>query len=260
MGTLIAGMATGCQTTSNIAPHFVGEKWGRITTNAVQLRKLSTDNIEAHAKNMRKQGYFLVGKAVFQGPQQGIQQIKGFAASVGADLVEGAAAQVGTAQGTYMGVSSYTPGRTITSLGTSAGYANGSQTGNASTPFGPVTYNSQGSATAFGTSTTSTYVPGQTTYAPRTYSIPITQQAYMFWISPKGYLNNWMESMRLAEQDLPPAQRTSTEELKRRAAIFAQAWSLPLPSSLRPLEPVPQLPAAVLAQARAITAEASGGR
>lgn len=257
MGALLAALATGCQTTSNIAPHFVGEKYKRAPASEVQLRKIPTDNVDSHVKNMSKQGYFLVGKATFQGPQQGIPQIKGFAASVGADLVEGAAAQVGTAERTYMALSSYTSGRTITSVGASTGYASGSGSGNISTPFGPVAYNSQGSATAFGASTTSTYVPGQATYAPRTYNVPITQQAYMFWISPSRYLSNWMESMRLAEQDLPPAQRTSSEELKRRAAIFAQAWNLPLPSNLRPFEPIPQLSEDLLAQARAATANAN---
>jgi hypothetical protein len=247
----------GCQTANNIAPHYKGSSYKRLAAaNSVELRKLPDVDFDTHLKSMNKQGYLMIGGAMFRGAQQTIPQIKSFAASIGADLVEGAANQVGTAQRTYMGVSSYTPGSTITTFGTAAGYASGTSTGRVTTPFGPMSYNSQSSGTAFGTSASSTYVPGQVTYAPRTYNVPISDQTYIFWVSPSAYLRNWMDNAKMAFGDLPPAQQPSMEDIKLRAALFAQAWNVPLPAGLRPAQPIPQLSPELLAQTRAGTAEA----
>ena len=257
LAAALAGGLTGCQTTSNIAPHFEGEKWKRLpSASSVRTGRLPEKNANAYAKQRESQGYVMVGKAIFTGPQQGMDELKGFAASVGADLVEGMVVPVGKEQRSYMGISSYTPGRTITSFGTSSGYASGSGTGTISSPYGPMNFNTQGSATSFGTATTSTYVPAEITYAPRTYEVLITQQAYIFWLSPQGVLRNWLNLAKDANARKPVEERTPIEEVKRRAAIYAQAWRVPLPANLRPKEPVPQFSEKQLAQLRSDMAKA----
>ena len=254
MSTLLAAFATGCQTTSNIAPHFEGVPGKRLASaSQVQTRKIPTTDLKAHRKNMAKQGYMLVGKALFVGEQQGDQQLKGFSASVGADLVEGYIVPVGTSQRSYMGVSSYTPGRTATSFGASSAYATGSSTGTINAPYGAIPFNTSGSATAYGTSATSTYIPSQTTYAPMSYDVLVTQQMYLFWASPNQMLREWLDIAKEQNATKPPDQQVSLEETKRRAAIYAQAWRFPLPRNLRPQEPVPPLPEKLLAEARSFT-------
>jgi hypothetical protein len=245
---------TGCQTTSNIAPHFQGEKWKRLpSASTVQTGRLPEKNLDAHIKQREKQGYVFVGKALFTGEQQGLDQLKGFSASVGADLVEGLVVPVGKEERSYMGISSFTPGRSITSVGASTGYASGTGSGTISSPYGPMNFNTQGSATAYGASTTSTYIPAEITYAPKTYQAMITQQAYMFWLSPKGMLRNWFELAKESNASKPVTEQVPPEEVKRRAAIYAQAWGLPLPANLRPKEPVPQLDEKLLAEVRAMS-------
>lgn len=257
MGTLLAVMATGCQTTSNIAPHFEGVPGKRLASaSQVQTRKIPTTDLKAHRKNMARQGYMLVGKALFVGEQQGDQQLKAFAASVGADLAEGYIVPVGTSQRSYMGVSSYTPGRTATSIGASSAYATGSSSGTINAPYGAIPFNSSSSATAYGTSATSTYIPSQTTYAPMTYDVLVTQQMYIFWASPKQFLREWLETAEQQNAGKPPEEQVSLEETKRRAALFAQAWGVPLPSNLRPKEAVPPLPAKALAEVRSLNLKA----
>jgi hypothetical protein len=117
-------------------------------------------------------------------------------------------------------------------------------------------FNTQGSATSFGTATTSTYVPGQVTYAPRSYEVLITQQAYVFWLSPQGMLRNWLNLAKDANARRPVEERAPMEEVKRRAAIYAQVWSVPLPANLRPKEPVPQFSEKQLAELRSDMAKA----
>jgi hypothetical protein len=253
----LAGGLTGCQTTSNIAPHFEGEKWKRLpSASAVQTGRLPEKDLSGYFKQRESQGYVMVGKALFTGQQQGMDQLKSFAASVGADLVEGLVVPVGKEQRSYMGMSSYTPGRTITSFGTSSGYASGSSTGTIFSPYGPMNFNTQGSATSFGTATASTYVPPQITYAPRSYEVLVTQQAYVFWLSPQGVLRNWLNLAKDSNALKPVEERAPMEEVKRRAAIYAQAWRVPLPANLRPKEPVPQFSEKQLAELRSEMAKA----
>lgn len=257
IGAVLASFATGCQTTSNIAPHFEGTPGKRLASaSQVQTRKIPTSDLKAHSKNMARQGYVLVGKAMFQGEQQGDQQLKGFSASVGADLAEGYIVPVGTSQRSYMGISSYTPGRTATTFGASSAYATGSSSGTINSPYGAIPFNSSGSATAYGTSATSTYIPSQTTYAPMSYDVLITQQMYLFWASPNQTLREWKNIAKMVNAGKPPEQQISPEETKRRAAIFAQAWGLRLPANLRPKEQVPQMSESQLAEARSFTVKA----
>jgi len=247
----LAGGLTGCQTTSNIAPHYEGAKWKRLSSSsAVQTGRLPEKNLDAHIKQREKQGYIGIGKAFFTGQQQGLSQLKSFAASVGSDFVEGLVVPVGKEQRSYMGISSYTPGRTITSLGASSGYASGSSSGTISSPYGPMSFNTQGSGTSFGTAAASTYVPPEITYAPKTYEVLVTQQMYIFWLSPAGVLRNWPEMVRETNAIKPAAERISDEETKFQAAIFAQVWRVPLPANLRPRQPVPQLSEKELSELR----------
>jgi hypothetical protein len=257
IGAVLACFATGCQTTSNIAQHYQGAKYKPLpSASTVQIRKLPVGNAQAHTKSMNKQGYLNIGKAFFTAEMNTLDEIKGFAASIGADVVDGLAVPVGTEQRSYMGVASYTPGRTATTFGAASAYGSGTSAGNIYSPNGNMQYSGQSSGSAYGTSVSSTYIPPSVTYAPQSYEVPIAQQAYVFWLSPSGYLRNWKFIANEANAGNPPEQQISQEEIKRRGAIFAQAWSIPLPSSLRPKEPIPQLPPEVLAKARGFTAEA----
>ena len=256
IGAGLAFAGTGCQTTSNttsnIAPHFQGEKWKRLpSASGVQTARLPEKNLGAHRDRREKQGYALVGKAGFTGEQQSMEQLKSFAASVGADLAEGLVVPVGTEQRSYMGIGSYTPGRTITSFGASSGYARGSGTGTISSPYGPMNFNTQGSATSFGTATTSTYVPAEITYVPKTYKVLVTRQMYLFWVSPRGVLRNWLEMMKAVNATKPASEQILPEEQRVQAAIYAQVYGLPLPANLRPKNPVPPLSEKQLAELRA---------
>lgn len=230
----LASMAlgvTGCQTKSEIAQHFDGVRYKRVpSASAVELRKLSLANFDpkAHRKEMAKQGYSMVGKALFTGIHESVDEVKGFAASVGADLVEGVAYPVGTVTKTHMGIGSYTPQRTITSFGSSSVY---------------------------GTDSTTTHIPSEITYVPQSYQVPVSQQVYLFWLSPSGVLRNWMDINRNSAS--AAGKQLTTEDIKGTAALFAQANNVRLPKSLEPKNSIQKLDAQTLEKIRESQVEAA---
>jgi len=252
----LAGGLTGCQTTGNIAANYQGNKYKRLpSANAVELRKLPDVKAEKRVADLNKQGYLMIGRSIFRGNVDSLEQLRAFAASIGSDLVEGALIPVGTEQRSYMGIGSYTPGRTATTFGTASVYGSGTTSGNIYSSYGPMSYSGQSSGGAYGTSVSSTYIPPSITYVPKTYEVPIAEQAYVFYISPRAYLRNWMDLFKQMNASKPPEQRQSAEEAKVQAALFAQAWNVPLPTNLQPAQPVPPAPPELLAELRSFTSK-----
>jgi hypothetical protein len=205
----------------------------------VRLEKTqSREEFLERCEKIGQQGYTMLGKALFTGLQDGPTEIKQFAASVGADCVVSAVKLVGTATQSYMGLDSYTPGRAVTSYGTASAYGTGSGSGTITTPYGPMGFNSQTTGTAVGTATSTTYIPAQATYSPRYYEVPITDQAYVFWLSPQGYLRNWRgqwkQGWEKANSSTANPNPPDEELMKVAARNFAQAWNLALPKDLKP--------------------------
>ena len=195
------------------------------------------DTFEKSKEQMKafiKQGYTLVGLASFTGLQDGPEAIKKFAASIGADLVLSDVLLVGTSTQSYMGIESFTPGSSITSFGTASAYSTGSGSGSLSTPYGPMSYNSQSYGSGYGTATSTTYVPAQVTYAPRYYEVPVTRQLYGFYLSPQGYLRNWRQEWSKLNSNKSASSQGDEEEMKKNAMAFAQSWNLILPNDLMP--------------------------
>jgi hypothetical protein len=256
--TLLAIGLTSCQTESKIRPHFDGNRYRRLNSpESVELRKLSfKQKWDQHLADMAKQGYSFVGKAFFVGIQASVEEVKSFAASVGADLVEGVAYPAGTVTQTYMGVGSYTPGRTVTSFGNSSAYTTGSTAGSIMGPYGSIPFTAQSSGSSYGTGATTTYIPSEITYVPRSYQMPVTSQNYLFWLSPRGYLRNWMDLRRDSNSTNSAGETVTTENAKIMAAIFAQANNVPLPKDLQPKNPLPRLDPALLEKVRESQVEA----
>lgn len=242
--SILAGMfLAGCQTTSNIDPHYKGDRAKPIASiRSVTLEKItSTKEFMKTGDSLYHQGYCMLGYALFTGLQEGPNEIKKFAASVGADCILSQVALVGTTTQSYMGLDSYTPGRTVTTYGSATAYGTGTSTGSLTTPYGPMSYNSQTTGTAYGTGSSTTYIPAQSTYSPRYYEVPITRQAYAFWLSPQGYLRNLREEWGKLNSAKPANQQASEEAMKMFAMHFAQAWNLVLPKDLRPIAEVKEL-------------------
>ena len=231
----VAVPLSACQSVSKVAPHFQGKQGFlpvqsyRLVTVRPLLKQpsspLTKDSLKKHEEAMGKQGYSLIGVAALRGEQESLDDLRRFSASVGADLVEGRVKVIGSIAKSYIGVSSFTPGTTATSQGT-------------------MVFSTPGVGTTYGSSSTTTNIPAQTTYAPVRYDVPITDQSYLFWLSPKGLLDVWLEFIR---RYYP---RYSTEEAKFAAAVFAQTWNLHLPSNLQPTKPVPKLSREALARLR----------
>jgi len=201
----------------------------------VALEKIPTkEKFLERCESLGQQGYTMIGKAFFTGLQDGPDEIKNFAASIGADCVLSQVLLVGTATQSYMGVDSYTPGRTVTSYGTATAYGTSTTAGILTTPYGPLGYNSQSTGNAFGSATSTTYIPAQVTYSPKYYEVPVTSQAYAFWLSPQGYLRNWRKEWEKINSSKPDSQKVGEEEMRLSAVHFAQAWNLALPKDLRP--------------------------
>ncbi len=243
---IFATVLTACQTTSHIAPNYTGSRVNPISLQSVTLEKIqSNEKYMQRCEALGKQGYTFLGKALFTGLQDGPSEIKKFAASVGADCVVSQVILVGSTTQSYMGMDSFTPGQTITSLSRATSYGTGVTTGSFTTPSGPMGYNSQTTGTAYGTGTSTTYIPPQATYSTKYYEVPITSQAYTFWLSPQGYLLNWETEWKKGWEKANSSRAVplpaTDEVMKNGAMYFAQAWNLVLPQNLRPKNPLRDL-------------------
>lgn len=217
-----ATLVTGCQTPHKIAPHYQSAVPGLKLTplrssDAVADRKRPSEKIEEHETSMRSQGYATIGVARLTGELPMMSELKSFAASIGSDLVEIRLEYAGKAKRSYMAVSSYTPGRTAT---TSESLLVGN---------------------AYGTASSTTYIPPEVRYVPQTYEVHILHQLYVFWISPAAYLRNWRNIAKMEDSNPTPGKQLSEEDIRMGAAMFAQDHNLRLPENLRPKGQIPQI-------------------
>lgn len=184
-----------------------------------------------------KQGNTLLGGAMIQGPMVSDQDLKKLAASVGGDRVLHVAWFEGTRPASRMVVGSYTAPSVSFTQANAYGYSSGSAYTSGSTPWGPMNFNTSGSANSFGTASATTYNPGSTTYVRENYDQPIFMHAIAVLQSPKGQLRNWSNFISYANANWGGAgnlKRPLTDaEAREWAAEFAKQHGVQLPSNLR---------------------------
>lgn len=143
-------------------------------------------------KKYKKQGYFVAGRLVFEGPIQDESEIKSFVGSVGGDLIVSWQKYIGVGFGSRMVVGSYTPGRSINTI------AHGSTTANYS-GYGVVSnrytnnynnYNYAGNMQGSTSSYATTYIPSQTTYVRENYQYDKYLQVYAVFQSERSFRAN----------------------------------------------------------------------
>ena len=85
--TLVLGFTTaillvGCQTNSNISPHYNGARVKPISASqSVTLEKIpAKEKFLERCESLNQQGYTMLGRAIFTGLQDGPEKIKNFAA------------------------------------------------------------------------------------------------------------------------------------------------------------------------------------
>lgn len=137
------------------------------------------------------QGYLCLGIAEFKGPLLTPAQLREFGGSVGGDLLWYETKHIGTQRGSRMVLGSYTPPTVGYSTATASGYSSGSAYANAQTPWGPVSVNSSGYGSSYGTATATTYNPGQSTYVRQEFEYPVYEHGIAVWQSPQGQIRNW---------------------------------------------------------------------
>ena len=135
----------------------------RINPSIVRIVDVPYNSDKKLALSITNQGYLFLGTATFTGPQVTPLQLQLFASSVGGDLVLYEKKFVRKERGSRMVLGSYTPPTMGYSTATASGYATGSQYANAQTPWGPVSVDSYGHGTSYGTATATTFNPGQAT-------------------------------------------------------------------------------------------------
>lgn len=196
LSTLLALGLGACATKSEISQYYKpGFSLEQVPQNPSTIKVLDAPSSPKNAGNLvlslSDQGYFYIGSAVFSGPPQTPEEVRKFVASVGGDCVIYEKIFMGTGTGSRMVVGSYTPpsvGYSSTfgsAFGTGTGYAT------SSTPFGAVNTNIYGQSTAFGSTRSTTYNPGQTTYVRKDYNYPIFNQCLMVFQSPQAQAKNW---------------------------------------------------------------------
>jgi hypothetical protein len=186
---------------------------------------------------MRNNGYERAGYAEFRGEQLSTEEIRNFAASIGSDYVHQVSWAPEIQQGSHLVVSSYTPASTVTSYATGSATANYNQNSNIYTPYGNANIYSQGTANVYGNASSTTYIPSRTTYTRDYYNVLVTNQFYIFWVSPSAVLRDWRNKTQGANNKYDKTE----ESTKIVAALYAQAYGVPLPNDLRPEQPIPKL-------------------
>lgn len=235
--TLVLG-ACAAMPNTDLARNFQGgaNDWPKQPVSAVTFQPISAavgkKSFEAFKADREKRGYALIGGSGFTGEQASLDEVKRFAASIGADTVYGGANLVGSEQRSNMVLGSYTPGSYSYTSGTATGNATGSASTSGSTPWGPMNFNTSATGTSYGTYNASTYNSPQMTFARNTYQVPITQQMYMFYVSPPGVLRHWMKSLPELNASRPPGEQMTKEEWRQVAVNYASARGAPLPANL----------------------------
>jgi hypothetical protein len=225
-----------CQAPNPLTQHYTGEKWKKITEkNLIRVVDLKPNKKDKDLiSSMRSSGYARAGYAEFRGEQLSTEEIRSFAASIGSDYVHMAAWAPEIQQRSQLVVSSYTPASTVTSYASGQATANYNQNSSIYTPYGNANIYSQGTANAYGQASSTTYIPSRTTYTRDYYNVLVTNQFYIFWVSPSAILKDWKGILKLSGN-------LDDEQTKMGAAMYAQAYGLALPKKLTPKEPIPRM-------------------
>lgn len=136
-------------------------------------------------------GYLVLGKAEFSGPAASPHELQKLAGTVGGDLIVYGKKFIRTERGARMVLSSYTPPSLGYSTATASGYSYGGATANTQTPWGPVVTNTTGYINNYGTASSSTFNPGQSTYVRQEFDYPVFNQCAVVFQSPQGQVKNW---------------------------------------------------------------------
>lgn len=237
----LPALALGACTTApnpDLVRNFQGSAndWPKQPVSAVTFQPISAavgkKSFAAFKADREKRGYALIGGSAFTGDQASLDEVKRFAASIGADTVYGGANLVGSEQRSNMVLGSFTPGSYSYTSGTATGNATGSASTSGSTPWGPMNFNTTATGTSSANYNASTYNSPQMTFVRNTYEVPITQQMYMFYVSPQGVLRHWMKSLPELNASRPPGQQMTKEEWRQTAVNYASARGVPLPANL----------------------------
>lgn len=233
---LLAVLLASCQAPNPLSSHYTGEKWKRISEkNLIRVVELKPNKkAKDFFSSMRNSGYARAGYAEFRGEQLSTEEIRNFAASIGSDYVHMAAWAPEIQQRSQLVVSSYTPASTVTSYASGQATTNYNQNSSIYTPYGNANIYSQGTANAYGQASSTTYIPSRTTYTRDYYNVLVTNQFYIFWVSPSAILKDWKSIMKLSGN-------LDDEQIKIGAAMYAQAYGLALPKQLIPKESVPRM-------------------
>ncbi len=123
MKKLLIGLAipliAGCQTGNEISSNYKGMRFGvKGSSSGVTMVEMQPplETAKKQWNSLIDSGYTPMGTSFFTGIYNHSDEVKKFAAKIGADLVLRDIMLVGEVTQIYMGVESFTPGRTITSF------------------------------------------------------------------------------------------------------------------------------------------------
>jgi hypothetical protein len=151
---------------------------------------LSKNGFEAFDAKVGMQGYGCIGKVKCSGRLVNDDELRKFASSVGGDLVAKATVFAGMRSGSRYVVDSYTPGRVITSLSNMTGTVSNSSSGSIYGQNGSAYWNGGNSANIYGTGSSTTFVPGETSYVRENFQYPAYLQIYMIYQSDPVFRRN----------------------------------------------------------------------
>jgi hypothetical protein len=251
--SLASIILTGCATTSKL-PQI--DKYYKPLCPDIKLKKPSSVLFIdfQHATNSEKEiaekkkvvdqcrnsylekGYLFLGQSIFDSALLTPKEVRDFAASKGGDLVIFTFVPAGVEKRSRMVPSSYTSPTvtTTTASGSAVGFGN-SQSQITSAPFGAplgggINVNTQSTASAYGSSSATTYNPGQVTYSREDYQVQLFTHIIDVFQSPASHLNNWdaVVSWRNAN-----GRATTFDDAKKSAKSFAIKHGLVVPEKYR---------------------------
>lgn len=250
---LVSVLLTGCATTSNL-PQI--DKFYKPLCPDIKLKKPSSVLLVdfPHATNSNKEiaekkkvvdqcrnsyigkGYLFLGQSIFDSALLTPKEVRDFAASKGGDLVIFTFVPAGVEKRSRMVPSSYTAPTvtTTTASGSAVGFGN-SQSQITSAPFGAplgggINVNTQSTASAYGSSSATTYNPGQVTYSREDYQVQLFTQIIDVLQSPAAHLNNWDAVVAWRNANGRP---TTLDDAKKSAQKFAAEHGLVVPPKYR---------------------------
>ena len=185
----------GCVTTKNELNQFYQPqnlfKQRPCDPSIVQTMQFSNPPTKKLVKNVNDEGFLYLGMAAFTGPLVTPEQLRRFGGALGGDLVWHVTKYLGVGRGSRMVLGSYAPPSIGYSTATASSYSSSTGVANAQTPWGPVSANSYGYGSQFGTASATTYNPGQSTFVRQDFEYPSYEQTVYVWQSPQGRIRNW---------------------------------------------------------------------